>query len=130
MDTVHHVSTAPPGWVGVVLDGTLAQQYPWHSDKHIGEPVETMAERVRSWLAEGREVRVVTHRVYPGTSDSERIRAENARLAVALWTKAHFNTVIPSTSVIDPTMIELWDARAVNAVAHGITGGETNGSRS
>lgn len=53
------------GWIGVDLDGTLAVYNGWVAPTHIGEPVVPMLERVKAWLAEGREVRIMTARVYP-----------------------------------------------------------------
>ena len=41
------------GWVGVDLDGTLAQYDGWKGVDHIGDPVPKMLERVRNWLADG-----------------------------------------------------------------------------
>ena len=57
------------GWIGVDLDGTLAEHY-WpakgdYDPTRIGDPIPMMVERVRGWLAEGREVRVFTARGGP-----------------------------------------------------------------
>lgn len=51
------------GWIGVDLDGTLAHYDEWRGVSHVGEPVPLMLERVRRWLGEGREVRILTARV-------------------------------------------------------------------
>lgn len=51
------------GWIGVDLDGTLAMYDGFKGPEHIGDPVPKMLERVKKWLAEGREVRIFTARV-------------------------------------------------------------------
>src|SRR3990172_3027443 len=50
------------GWIGVDLDGTTAFYGAWVGGG-IGEPVPAMADRIRRWLAEGYDVRIVTARV-------------------------------------------------------------------
>jgi hypothetical protein len=35
------------GWIGVDLDGTLAESTKWVSPSHIGEPIHKMVERVK-----------------------------------------------------------------------------------
>ena len=65
------------GWIGVDLDGTLARYDGWKGPEHIGEPLMPMVERVKAWLAEGREVRIMTARVspdMPGMTRSRKIR--------------------------------------------------------
>ena len=54
------------GWIGVDLDGTLAEYGGWKGPDHIGPPVPKMLERVKSWIAEGRDVRIFTARVDGG----------------------------------------------------------------
>ena len=53
------------GWIGVDLDGTLAEYDKWVSPTHIGKPILRMVKRVQKWLAEGRQVKIMTARVYP-----------------------------------------------------------------
>ena len=40
------------GWIGVDLDGTLAEYLGWQGMGHIGEPIAPMVERVKAWLAQ------------------------------------------------------------------------------
>jgi hypothetical protein len=88
------------GWIGVDFDGTLARDdgYTWPPP-----PVPAMVERVKGWLAEGREVRLVTARAadlewYPDLID---------------WMNAHLGQRLEITNQKDYGMIELWDDRAV-----------------
>lgn len=54
------------GWIGVDLDGTLAHYDGWKGPEHIGAPIPAMVERVKAWLAEGKEVRISTARADGG----------------------------------------------------------------
>ena len=36
------------GWIGVDLDGTLAEYHGWKGSEHIGPPIPLMVERVKS----------------------------------------------------------------------------------
>jgi hypothetical protein len=96
-----------PGWIGVDLDGCLAKEEGWQGVDHIGEPVPAMVERVKRWLSEGKEVRIMTARV----AGDDRI-ANEARRRIQEWCKRHLGVVLPVTNEKDPAMIELWDDRA------------------
>ena len=97
------------GWIGVDLDGTLAHYEKWVSETHIGPPIAPMVQRVKLWLAEGREVRIFTARV--GSKDPAEIAA--ARAAIESWCDEHLGKVLEVTCVKDYAMVELWDDRAV-----------------
>ena len=94
------------GWIGVDLDGTLAEYHGWRGVEHIGPPVPAMLARVKRWLAEGRDVRIFTARV----SGAER---QDALLAILEWCEEHIGRPLPVTCVKDYGMLELWDDRAV-----------------
>ena len=97
---------AKSGWIGVDLDGTLAEYGGWIGPGHIGEPVPEMLERVKNWLAEGTEVRIFTARAYMDRDGS-------ARRAIEDWCDLHIGQRLAVTNVKDYAMIELWDDRAV-----------------
>lgn len=97
------------GWIGVDLDGTLARYDGWRGIDHIGEPIPLMVERVKRWLAEGREVRIFTARV--AVPEPER---RLARGFIVDWCRRHVGEVLPITNIKDLSMIELWDDRAVS----------------
>lgn len=91
------------GWIGVDLDGTLALWGPGFNESvlEIGEPIAPMVERVKSWLAELIEVRIVTARVGPAT-DAECLTAL-AGLAVS-------NLVaLCGETILDASVQEVWD---------------------
>jgi hypothetical protein len=111
------------GWIGVDLDGTLAYYDKWRGIDHIGAPVAKMMRRVRKWLADGREVRIMTARVHPfpgvitpGHAMPVHEGMEEcfqAACAIAEWCRQHVGEVLPITCMKDMGMIELWDDRAV-----------------
>lgn len=92
------------GWIGVDLDGTLARYDWWVDETHIGEPIPAMVERVKAWLAEGTEVRIMTARAYSGSYEAIK--------AIEMWCLKHLGKKLRVTSHKDFNMIELWDDRA------------------
>lgn len=104
------------GWIGVDLDGTLAEYSGWKGADHIGEPVPAMAFRVRNWLAQGIEVRIFTARVHEGGRST--LTVEQVRASIETWTEKHFGVVLPVTNLKDFNMVELWDDRAVRVRAN------------
>lgn len=89
------------GWIGVDLDGTLAEQRPGQTG--IGKPVPAMLKRVRAWLNKGYDVRVFTTRAdQPGQVK-----------AVKAWLKANELPALEVTNIKAPGLLALWDNRAV-----------------
>ena len=98
------------GWIGVDLDGTLAEYNGWIDEMHIGKPIPKMVERVKQWLSEGKEVKVFTARVCGrGTRVSRNIQD---------WTEKHIGKRLDVTCCKDYSMVELWDDRCVQVLAN------------
>ena len=96
------------GWIGVDLDGTLANYNVWVNASYIGEPVPLMLKRVKKWIADGKDVRIFTARVSitnPGKTD--------AYVAIRDWCEKYIGIKLQITSEKDHEMIELWDDRCV-----------------
>jgi len=83
-----------------------------------------MVERVKKWLAEGRDVRIFTARVAPAPPPAGRMlegenlkaalkRCIDAMVPIQLWCFKQFGRPLPVTYKKDLEMIELWDDRAV-----------------
>lgn len=124
------------GWLGVDLDGTLADySQGWQGAAVIGDPVPAMFERVQRWLSEGREVRIFTARVWPITDvitenydltgvairmdpSGRAQEAATAAFAIQAWLNRHFGRVLPITCVKDLAMVELYDDRCVQVIAN------------
>lgn len=94
------------GWIGVDLDGVLAEYNGWVGVRHIGRPVPLMVTRVKQWLKEGVDVRIFTARVTAGED------AHTARVAIAAWCRHNLGQELPITNVKDFGMIALYDDRA------------------
>lgn len=95
-------------WIGVDLDGTLAEYDGWRGIHHIGEPVPAMVERVKTWIKVGIEVRIFTARVC--VDEPERGQVVGI---IRDWCATHIGQTLPVTNIKDFGMVELWDDRAV-----------------
>ncbi len=93
-------------WIGVDLDGTLAEYNGWQGEDHVGKPIPKMVERVIDWRTRGQEVRIFTARVSGG-------RRDFALPTIEQWCKDNLGEVLPVTNEKDYGMIELWDDRVV-----------------
>ncbi|MHB0966028.1 MAG: hypothetical protein ACYC36_06180 [Bellilinea sp.] len=106
------------GWIGVDLDGTLAEYHGWKGDNGIGAPIPKMVERVKRWLSDGKDVRIMTARVSVAGGYSleshryadESWRDEQIKL-IQDWCLEHVGKALPVTCTKDFSMIELWDDR-------------------
>lgn len=99
------------GWIGVDLDGTLAEYHGWVQPDHIGAPIPKMVERVKQWHAKGITVKIMTARV------SVAHQLPVVVPAIKAWVKEHVGIDdIPITCKKDLGMVELWDDRAVQVV--------------
>lgn len=103
------------GWIGVDLDGTLARYDGWVGPCVIGEPVPIMVERVKAWLAAGREVKIFTARASGGGRMSL-AEVQVVRAAIKAWCVRHIGQELEVTNVKDYRMVELWDDRAVGVI--------------
>jgi hypothetical protein len=90
-------------WIGVDLDGTLAEWTPDLGVERIGEPVPEMIERVRVWIAEGYRVKIFTARAC----------APALIPPIREWLQKHHLPDLEVTNAKDFAMIELWDDRCV-----------------
>jgi len=101
------------GWIGVDLDGTLAEYSEWKGASHIGAPIRAMTDRVQQWLHEGRDVRIFTARVWHDSTAPTMLQAQDAMIAIMDWCVKVFNRTLPVTCTKDYSMIELYDDRAI-----------------
>jgi hypothetical protein len=96
-------------FIGVDLDGTLAMHPEWtipRGPEDIGEPITEMVERVKQWLAEGKEVKIFTARA-----------CNDKNIApIKVWCKKYLGKELEVTNTKTPDMMEIWDDRAIGIV--------------
>lgn len=113
-----HVSIR--AWIGVDLDGTLAEYHGWEQWDKIGAVIPRMRDRIVQWLAEGKQVKIFTARVAyeEDTCYVSRCtfrRADMVRI-IQDWLEANALPRLAVTHEKDFQMAELWDDRCVQVV--------------
>lgn len=110
-------------WVGFDLDGTLAIYEGWKGELNIGEPIELMVERVKSFIDSGIRVKIFTARVGPrGKADED---VDKIRSVIQDWTEKHIGIRLEVTNEKDYAMIGLYDDRCFQVISNtGIIIGE------
>jgi hypothetical protein len=91
------------GWIGVDLDGTLAEYDARRGIEHIGRIVQPMLNRVRSWLNAGITVKIFTARATDATLTS----------LVKPWLRDHNLPDLEVTNCKDSQLLQIWDDRAI-----------------
>ena len=121
------MTTPKDGWIGVDLDGTLAEYRGWIDTYHIGPPIPKMVARVRQWLGDGKDVRIFTARIAGVdelTIDTDPIAREFYRniphvtRLIEEWCLAHLGRKLPITCKKDYAMLELWDDRCIQVISN------------
>ena len=108
-------------WIGVDLDGTLAEYNGWKGIAHVGEPIQPMVDRVKRWLRDGKTVKIFTARVgdqnvasHAGEEDTSTDAALQKTIkTIEDWCEEHIGQKLEITRTKDHGMTELWDDRAV-----------------
>ena len=96
-------------WIGVDLDGTLAEYGDWIGVEHIGKPIPLMVERVKNWIVDGKKVKIFTARA---------IHGQDAIHHIHKWLVKQGLPELEVTNVKDFYMVELWDDRCVRVVTN------------
>lgn len=100
------------GWIGVDLDGTLAEYNGWIGPEHIGRPIKPMMDRVNEWIEAGIKVKIFTARA----NIPEQIPY------ITKWLVANGLPALEITATKDFAMLELYDDRCVQVLINsGIT---------
>jgi hypothetical protein len=101
------------GWIGVDLDGSLAIYDGWRNDGSIGAPIPKMVNRVKQWLKEGKNVKIMTARVYKNGANEFPDQHKLQQGLIQEWCLKYIGQILPITAEKDFHMYELWDDRAV-----------------
>jgi len=111
------------GWIGVDLDGTLAEIGDWQGLQFIGKPIKLMVDRVKDWISQGYTVKIFTARV----SHKDPKLNELAEWHIKQWSKKNIGSALEVTCKKDFNMTTLYDDRCVTVIhntglfAHEIT---------
>ena len=97
------------GWIGVDLDGTLAEYDQWRGLDHIGEPIPKMVEHVKGLIAKGHTIKIFTARVSNVAMNGDDM--EDVCLPIRKWCFLQFGQTFEVTNVKDMHMIDLIDDR-------------------
>lgn len=93
-------------WIGVDLDGTLAEWDGWKGHEHIGKPIPLMVERVKRWTEMDIEVRIFTARA----SIADHVTP------VQKWLVDNGLPGLAVTNKKDYKMLQLWDDRCIQVI--------------
>lgn len=93
------------GWIGVDLDGTLAE-YKKGQGSLIGRPLQPMVARIKKWQEKGKEVRIFTARA----------KTPGGVMQVQTWLANNGLPKLDVTNVKDDELFELWDDKAIRVV--------------
>lgn len=93
-------------WIGVDLDGTLAEYHGWEGALVIGPPIPLMVEFVKALLAHGKTVKIFTARI-------DEPRRWDIEDAIYDWCATHLGVVLEITNVKDKYCETIYDDRAV-----------------
>lgn len=98
------------GWIGIDLDGTLADDTGEMFDiEKIGDPVPEMTNFAKLLLENGYEVKIMTARV----AVTDKALRNQIISAIQAWTLKHIGYTLTVTCVKDMNMIALFDDRAI-----------------
>lgn len=96
------------GWIAFDFDGTLAtygsKQWPL-----LGDPIAAMVALAKNYLADGREVKILTARVSSQYFDEKK----EQEALIKAWCKLHIGQELEVTCRKDYSMEILYDDRAI-----------------
>ena len=112
MKTVKHRISRDRFWVGIDLDGTIAESLAcWRTYKDIGKPIPRMVSFVKKLLREGKRVKIYTARVSHVSSGGV-TRKERERV-IREWCRKHIGQELEITCEKDHLLDTIYDDRCV-----------------
>lgn len=107
-------------WIGIDLDGTLAEYRGFKGPLEIGKPIPRMLDRVREMLYTGVEIKIFTARIdpiglekYRFTTGDRFATVEHVTKAIEVWCEHYIGRKLPITDRKDLDTIEIWDDHCV-----------------
>lgn len=92
-------------WIGVDFDHVLVYS------RDDERPIMAMVERVRAWLAQGTEVRIITARV--NSVDYDMVERSLEYVRIEKWCIQYFGKSLKVQQCKSKGMIEFWDDKTV-----------------
>lgn len=110
MKTRKHRIARDRFWIGIDLDGTLAESLKdWRTYKDIGKPIPRMVRFVKKLLREGKRVKIYTARVSHVSSGGV-TRKERERV-IREWCRKHIGRELEITCEKDHLLDTIYDDR-------------------
>jgi len=100
VDRIQELNDSDEPWVGIDLDGTLAENVVPYKCGVIGKPIEPIVRVAKKLLEEGITIKILTARVSSNNPD----RAQNFR-AIQRWCKKHLGKEVDITAEKDYNMV-------------------------
>lgn len=101
--------SANKAWLGIGLDGTLAEESGTGAGGPIGAPVHNTVQRLKDWTDyRGLTVKVLTPRA----------ATEAGAQAVREWLSRHNLPALEVTAKKDLNMVEMWSAHCVQVISN------------
>ena len=96
-------------WIGCDLDGTLAKYDGWKGWQHIGEPVEKMVLKLKSYMERGLTVKIWTARCSKVSLARSNITFEQMSKVIQDWTEKVFGKRLEVVTEKDCDMLFTFD---------------------
>lgn len=93
--------TKQEGFIGVDFDCVLAEYTEYKGPEDMGDPIQPMVDRVKSWIKSGKDVRIFS------------ARGKDSYPAMRRWMTKHLGVILPITNIKEPTMYAFYDDRAI-----------------
>lgn len=103
-------------WIGVDLDGTIANDVPgqMYDPLHIGAPIPSMVERIKQHLDDGYQVKILTARA--SAIGNKGIPQKDIINAIQDWCELHIGKRLEVTAAKDYNMVKFYDDRAIQVI--------------
>lgn len=108
--------TKGEGWIGVDLDGTIANHTTWKGPEFIGDPIPDMITRVKLWLKLGIEVRILTARISQESCTANNMTPKQMTEIIQDWCEEHIGARLNVVSEKDQFMLFFCDDSAVQVI--------------
>ena len=96
-------------WIGCDLDGTLAKYDGWKGWQHIGEPVEKMVLKLKSYMERGLTVKIWTARCSKVSLARSNVTFEQMAKVIQDWTEKVFGKRLDVVTEKDCDMLFCFD---------------------